>query len=269
MSDCLVTKLRAAVTDSNLPKLGVGVGDIKAVTTFSNEYRAMHIVPVAGDVRLKITGNAHFTNNTGTSDLGKEAIVANGQDKYLWISIQDGLLEIYNVYSLSATLKSYQNNIEFYLDGFSYSNLVGITERGWIGTIKELPKNIQKITAVIYLQGNLADLAEFTSLQEFVSAGMPNITPGVITDLGPLTSLKKLQITSYQDLIPLYPGDLVDFVVAQRANGRTSVLSSDPITFSYLNINHVTFNGNSIGSGTKTLYWDASTITFDGTTITA
>ena len=271
MADCLLTKLKASVTDVLLPKLGVITLDIVGSTFDANSFVRFSIASGLGNIVLKLKGTAHFTNSTNTEDRGQELTYGGPQSNlYVWISDGTGVVEIENKYGLALLSPSTRLNGNVKeLDFTGVSNLEGA---GWRGLISDLPTTIQEVnySANFGLSGSVKDFSRLVDATRLSVIGIPATVQSCdISDFGALVDLTYFRMT-WQSQSRKLTGSIEEFVASQRANGRTVVSSTSPVVTQYLNENAVTFNGAAITGGTaKNLYWDASTITYDGVTITA
>lgn len=111
------------------------------------------------------------------------------------------------------------------------------------------------ITQCSGITGDIASLTNLTSLTNVSFSGSPNIS-GNISSLAKLTSLNNFDFYTTQ-----IRGDVIDLVIAQRSNGRTS----GKIQFEGNGI--VTFNSKVL-SGISTISWTDSTITNETTSET-
>lgn len=95
MENCLVTQLKGSVNNENLEKLGV----IKFTLAEQSGTRRCDIA-TSGNFEMTIIGDAVFTDNTGTDNLGKHLTgVATGNiQKYLKNVSEGDVLEIKNKY---------------------------------------------------------------------------------------------------------------------------------------------------------------------------
>lgn len=105
---------------------------------------------------------------------------------------------------------------------------------------------------------NLSDLEYCISLQQFRIRKNPNVK-GNIKYLGKLTSLTMCRLDGTQAT-----GELVEFVKAQRAAGRTTCADN---TFSFGVSSLMTFNGIPCENMNTYLSWTENTITYNGVTV--
>lgn len=264
--NCLVTKLVGVVNNDELERLGVLVLSINEAPQTNGSIAAY----TAGDpITYTIVGDGIFTDSTGTLDYGKSVTVpASVNPTSLYFTPFVGTIEIDSKYDFAGNIGT--TLFGFKTSDFTYTKVqtIFMDSSKVEGKISDLPATLIDIrtsdSATGKITGKLTDFLKFTGLKSLrISGGTPyNIESGNINVLGHLKSLNSL---NYNGLT----GTIEGFVAAQRAgtDGRTSVLSSAPVMLYYMNTTSVTFQGNSIASGTKSLYWDANTITFDGVTI--
>lgn len=101
-NDCLVTKLKSVVDNDNLSYLGAIMCTINEEENPTPSNRRITVRADGGDVELEIIeGQAHFTNSSGSSDLGKSSTIVAGGSQYLYLSNHAGKLLIKNKYHIS------------------------------------------------------------------------------------------------------------------------------------------------------------------------
>lgn len=80
-TNCLFTKLKGSVENENLPKYG----ELVVVLGSRNELTTWQIYPAK---RIELTGSGHFTDSTGTQNLGK--VLTNVTDTIYAIGCSEG-----------------------------------------------------------------------------------------------------------------------------------------------------------------------------------
>lgn len=273
---CLVTRLKGVVANDKLSYLGTMSFKVNSDSFNSNTHTLLAKTATGGDVVYEIIGDGYFTNSAGSENKGKTITIQDGETlSSLYHSAGNYTILVRNKYCLGSAFSA--NSVRtIKASELDYCNCItkltsdpgddGGT-MGVVGNVSDLPAHLTDITirdkAGSRLVGSIEDFTKFTQLTNLIISSSANkVTRGNISVFGPLTNLIQLYVSGMS-------GTIEGFVAAQRANGRTSVSSSSPITLSYLNEGTVTFNGNPIASGQMTLYWTASQITFNGVTITA
>jgi hypothetical protein len=240
MENCLVTKLKASVDNDNLPILNTLKFFKDWVQSSYNTNYYINVTPADGKtLEASLADGKVFLDNSGNPSTNTLTITYS---YFVHVPLDRCTMFIKN----KADIKKVQSTFTDFtipLSEFSYCT------------------NIEIIR--LYVSGDTKDISMNTKLVEFYSQYQHSIS-GNISDFGKCTSLEKLEINSNR-----FAGSIEAFVAAQRANGRTSVSSSSQIAVT-LTSTPVTFNGgNASRARAANLYWDATTITYDGVTITA
>jgi hypothetical protein len=243
-NDCLVTKLKSAVDNSNLEKLGVVKLSIKKQTN------AIEMWSNGGSCIVSVL------NNTGTitavSGVGSQLIdsthakIANGgiaQGGNITFTGNESIqIEISDKYKLGTLYR-----------------VINIENPDSLQYMKELMKIYINQYSSFSPEFELNNLSNCTKCIE-LEFNSPRLK-GNINSLGKLTAITYINIYNAQ-----VTGSIESFVASQRTNGRTTC---DSIRTAFGGTS-VTFNGQAISGGSeKVLSWTADTITFDGTTIDA
>lgn len=262
MANCLVTKLQAVVDNDRLEKLGIITFNVKSDagnrTLYNFEFHHIGtVVKVSGD--LSIVGG----NSITIAQDGKSCTVTSTTAN---IEFNSGAGVIaFDKYELKGiNLNAQYEDTELYTA--QTSKMDKFYGAAWVGKLSDIP---QIATTISFnansISGSVADLSEYTALTKLSVGPAANFTRAEITSLGKLVAL-----THFSG--PVY-GSLESLVAAQRANGRTTgTMRLDYINMGMLDPStpFVTFNGSAAPTGdNKTLSWDATTITYDGVTITA
>lgn len=240
MENCLVTKLKASVNNDNLPILNTMKFFKDWVQSSYNTNYYVNVIPADGKtLTAYLSDGKVFLDQSGNPMSNTLTITSSN---FVHVPLDRCTMFIKN----KADIKKVQSTFTDFtipLSEFSYCT------------------NIEIIR--LYLSGDTKDISMNTKLVEFYSQNHNGIS-GNISDFGKCTSLTVLTVNSNR-----FAGSIEAFVAAQRANGRTSVSSSSPIAVALTGAN-VTFNGgNASKARAANLYWDATTITYDGETITA
>lgn len=274
-NDCLVTKLKATVDNSNLKKLGV----IKMhVTVSANAIIAMaaESIALAQGMKLKAYGDGYFTDSTRAINMGKE-INFTGTAYPAAGEYDIEIINKYNVATLSMnniTIKDIDFSDFAYTDlnalaGFSdtanvnynnipdFNKIIATTLSNRLGKLNI--DNFAENTIMTQLRFNAANAASSqVSGNIGALAGKPSMTnfqikqcigiTGDIAQLGTSTGLTRIEI--YRTSVS---GSIEGLAAAQVAAGRTSgslaVFYSAPVTH----------NGESpLDAAEKTITFDSS-----------
>lgn len=254
-NNCLVTKLKATVDNSNLKKLGVL--DIYGTGNADIGFKG------SSPITVKCVSGTMYSDSGRTQSITEKEIPVSANTTYLYI-VDGTHIEVsskYNITFVYATPATDKMSTE----DFKYST--GITR-----------------LTVPQIKGKLSDLSGLTSCTtlELVGTSVPynNELEGVASDIAGLTGLTKISLLraikitgSFESLgkctaltdIKIAEtkigGTVEAFVARQRGAGRTTASN---IAISLAN---TTFNGNSVTHNPTTLSWTATTITFNGVTI--
>ena len=263
--DCLLTKLKASVNNDAL-RLFDGVRIELEPHTDGNPVKGY--INFLAATKAYLRGDGQFTNSSGTP-IGKVMDISGGLVEFC-TTPEGGILEFEG--------RSFVDSIEMFdytsmdLAEVTYlDNMVDLKVTKPFGDISSLNPEIMRSLSYLSLYkaseltGDISSLKDFTTLTSLYATQLYNVT-GNIAILGKLTSLTFMQLADSQ----IY-GSLESFVAAQRSNGRTTC---DGINLAlFATSPHVTWRGEAIpwvgGDETIILSWTASTITFNGETITA
>lgn len=236
--DCLVTKLRASVADDSLTQLGVVRLTLKPNARVNDALvgTGCKLSLVSGSLSVTdvntgatLTPPFAFTSGYKIISVGGEGAVVDISNKY----------EITNMEALAGVMQPTPFSHFFYCDKLTTMNdYDGAMGNGFVG--------------------NVADLAKFPKLARLRLRNKECI--GDVADLGELLSLSFLELNGDG-----LTGKIEDMVARFRKNGKTT----GSVNFGYF-ATSVTFNGASMTlDSTSKLEWTASTITWNGKTITA
>jgi len=251
-NDCLVTKLKKSVNNSDLMKLGVITMQVSAIDPFNaNNNIKLRYKDESG----KAITDGMFMNSQGVPTGTSKDVNAN-TDTYLILDVNQCNVDIYNKYAV----KELSCGARFYLDlkMLSYCNELTYLEANLTGTLEQLA-SLSSIETILThndsnLIGNISAIKDLSSITVLKITGITGVY-GNIADLGKLTSLTRLAIGDTR-----ISGSVEDFVAAQRLNGRTTC---EGILVPYLGTNTgITFNGAAAPKASnQTLSWTASEIT--------
>lgn len=254
-NNCLVTKLKATVDNSNLKKLGVL--DIYGTGNADIGFKG------SSPITVKCVSGTMYSDSGRTQAITEKVIPVSTNSSYVYI-VNGTHIEVSSKYDITffyATPTTEMINTE----DFKYST--GITR-----------------LTVPQIKGNLSNLSGLTSCTalELVSSSAPYnfALEGTAADIAGLTALTKINLVRAQHVIGSFEslgkcialtdiklaesniaGTVEAFVARQRGAGRTTASN---IAISLAN---TTFNGSSVTHGNTTLSWTATTITFNGVTI--
>lgn len=196
--DCLVTKLKGAVSDSSLKKLGEMRLTIHKVDEFSSK-RYISINPGTNECILTLS-NGYFTNNTGVENKGRQITLSHNTYNTLYLSKDDAILSISDKYCFVNFALNGNNTISMdSFDDINYcknNSLLTI----WKVMLDDDLSNLKLSDVIETLQlsylditGNVDNLAKYTNLESLSLMECPNIT-GSISAFQDMVNLETLSI---------------------------------------------------------------------------
>lgn len=244
MENCLVKKLKAEVNNPDLMKIGEFDIPLPA-GTFIDIDRNWINRPVT--VSLK-SGNVAAEDENGSSISLPDTLEPSGVGIiHKYTAIEDSVLCVTKVYDFNTIVCSTVTNWDIDIKVFEYSPIIWFAQG-------ENPQ----------IHGDIAYVYKLGNTQTYINIGYSNNDNKLYGDLsvfGNCLSLSTL-ILRFQSGIS---GSIESMVSKFRANEKTT----GSMTISVPTSGIITFNGTGITGTNKTLSWDATTITYDGTTITA
>lgn len=196
--DCLVTKLKGAVSDSSLKKLGEMRLTIHKVDEFSSK-RYISINPGYNECILTLS-NGYFTDSTGVENKGSKITLSQNTYNTLYISKDEAILSISDKYCFVNFALSGNNTISMdSFDDINYckkNSLLTITRvmlNDDLSNLK-LPDAINTIQLTyLDITGNVDNLAKHTNFVSLSLMECLNIT-GSISAFQDMVNLEALSI---------------------------------------------------------------------------
>lgn len=177
--ECLVTKLRGAVNDNSLLRMGEMRIGVKRVSSPSSKTQGFTF-GFNKDVRLEIVGDGYFTDKALTANTGKSMTVTKDQVTDVYVSNGDFELAVTDKYALT--------NLSFYsrADGSATqaqmsNRTINLTDLSYSTAMKELLLSNTQLT------GTLSDLRNLTALTT-LTIGSTQISG----DISALSGMKEL-----------------------------------------------------------------------------
>lgn len=265
-NNCLVTKLKGTVENSNLSVLNTLIIDVKSNAGYSSNMSSI-MFKASEALVIKTTGSGYFaTTFAGLDDpatrLTELTINANTNQR-LYFSNGNYQIYVNNKYTL--TELTFYNNagpasqiFSFDMEGIEYSS--GITSIRTYGTAKGDVSNLSKMTDMVILNltlatlvsGDISSLSALDKLETVQFYGCPNISGSIeylakknLSALG----IDGTQITSTVE-------DIVELLITAQ---HTAATVSSPVDLSTSVIN-LTFNGTPL-TGVAThayLTWEST-----------
>ena len=269
MENCLKTKLKASVDDSNLNVLGALAVHLNGAlnTRFKVEYGSSRV----------------YNSNDIIADAGVSVSFSDPSDPRV---TGTGKLQIKDKYSITF-IGFLDNNstVTMELKDLEYcTNLTGISlmrpdciEVKTLSQLAILPASLQSLIILIttdnyynYVTGNITDVGNrFTALTTLNLQNNKSIT-GTMTQIAQTFPA----LTSLGNVLGLsgFTGDILDFVKVRR---YTQSVTSGSVSIADGQYSGIKFNGNALASGTKSFTWAVNSgdntktdVTYNGTTVT-
>ena len=256
-NNCLVTKLKAVVNNSNLKKLGVF--DIYGTGNADIGFKG------SSPITVKCISGSMYSDSARTQAITEKEIPVSDNAAYVYIT-NGTHIEVSNKYAITfvyATIATDKISTEDfkYSTGITrltvpqikgeLSDLSGLTS---CTTLELVGSSIQYVDAHD-LKGDIADIAGLTALTK-INLMRAREVYGSFESLGKCTALTDIKIAD-----TFIAGTVEAFVARQRGAGRTTASNIS------INLANTTFNGTSVTHNSVTLSWTATTITFNGVTI--
>lgn len=259
--NCLVTKLQAAVTDSDLEKLGVI--KLQRIEKSGSEQFLFQLIAAPG-TKVTVIGDGYLMSSVGGDPLPNPVVFTEiAPNRIFYSSNGNYTIEIDNKYDVN--FRSCGSTTLLNIADLYYTNSDRIMGPGMYGDLSVLrPDSIKMINInnLSPITGTITDILKQSGL-ETLKVG------GTLIEGFDISELAKLDSLTGQVILPYgMSGSLESYVIAKRNRG----FSTGSISFAYLNDGGtITFNGVKIvaSSAEKVLSWTESTITWDGTTIDA
>lgn len=273
-TNCLVTKLKASVNNDDLQRFGM----LKMFVNAEGSTIPVYAVK-EGDIPIEIvcTGTTSITSGEGTIEpvvTGVGNIYISDKYKLIRCGLASTTKKVVDfddlMYAKKIQYISFYRTLE---EEVNIKNLTDISQLAAFEGLKELIISEQNYSPSVKLSGTIEQLANTPSGKTLTKINITdsNIT-GTMAQLGKLESLTTIaRLTNNGALSsPNFTGTVESFVNTRRnlATPQTTgtVTWDNP---SELN-GSVTFNGAAITGGVGVvLSWTATTITFNGVTITA
>ena len=211
MNQCLVTKLKGAVSDSSLMRLGEFRIKVNMVTRPTSRTQGFTFT-FNKDVQIEIIGNGYFTNKALTANNGKTMNITANTMASVYVSNGDFEVAVLDKYSLVCLLFYAQgeanvtaaemSNRSMTIDDLKYStaltsiNLGGTQVSGDISALQ----NLTALTSInLYstqVSGDISALQNLTALT-YINLGGTQVS-GDISALQNLTALTSIELYSPQ-----------------------------------------------------------------------
>lgn len=200
MGNCLVTKLKGTVINSNLLRVGEIRIRVHRIDNPNSETQRINL-NFTEDVKLEIIGDGYFTNNTLVSNLGKSLIAKANVETLVYFSNGDFEIAILNKYALKkidarTNKKTVIKNIADlkHSSNLTYLGIISVENVGYFSDIKSLTNLGFLAVSYANISGNLSDLKSLTNLTYLIIGNTSNKITGNISSLKDMTRLNTLAI---------------------------------------------------------------------------
>lgn len=200
MGNCLVTKLKGTVQNSDLLRVGELRICVHKIDNPSSETQRINM-NFTEDVKLEIIGDGYFTNNTLVSNLGKSLTVKANTESLVYVSNGDFEIAILNKYALNKinTRTNKKTAIKDiadlkYSSSLNYLAINSVENVGYFSDIKSLTTLGYLSVSNANINGNLSDLESLTNLTYLIIGNTSNKITGNVRSLKAMIKLDTLAI---------------------------------------------------------------------------
>ena len=200
MGNCLVTKLKGTVQNSDLLRVGELRICVHKIDNPNGETQRINL-NFTEDVKLEIIGDGYFTNTTLVSNLGKSLTAKANTESLVYVSNGDFEIAILNKYALTKINTRASKNIAIkdivdlkYSSSLNYLGVNSVENIGYFSDIKSLTKLGYLALSNANIKGSLSDLESLTNLGYIIVGNTSNKLTGNVSSLKAMTKLDTLAI---------------------------------------------------------------------------
>lgn len=200
MENCLVTKLKGPVQNSNLLRVGELRICVHKIDNPNGETQRINL-NFTEDIKLEIIGDGYFTNATLVSNLGKSLTVKANVESLVYVSNDDFEIAILNKYALTKinTRTNKKTAIKDiadlkYSSSLNYLAINSVENVGYFSDIKPLTTLSYLSVSNANIKGSLSDLESLTHLGYLIVGDTSNKFTGNVSSLKAMTKLDTLAI---------------------------------------------------------------------------
>ena len=200
MGNCLVTKLKGTVLNSNLLRIGEMRICVHKIDNPNGETQRINL-NFTEDVKLEIIGDGYFTNATLVSNLGKSLTAKANTESLVYVSNGDFEIAILNKYALTkintrTNKKTAIKNIADlkYSSSLNHLAINSVENVGYFSDIKPLTSLYYLAVSNANIKGSLSDLESLTNLGYIIVGDTSNKLTGNVGSLKAMTKLDTLAI---------------------------------------------------------------------------
>jgi hypothetical protein len=200
MGNCLVTKLKGTVQNSDLLRVGELRICVHKIDNPSSETQRINL-NFTEDVKLEIIGDGYFTNATLVSNLGKSLTAKANTESLVYVSNGDFEIAILNKYALTKinTRTNKKTAIKDiadlkYSSSINYIAVNSVENVSYFSDLKSLKTLTYLSISNANINGNLSDLEPLTNLLYLIIGNTSNKITGNVSSLKAITKLNTLVI---------------------------------------------------------------------------
>lgn len=200
MGNCLVTKLKGTVQNSDLLRVGELRICVHKIDNPSSETQRINL-NFTEDVKLEIIGDGYFTDKTLVSNLGKTLTAKANVETLVYVSNGEFEIAILNKYALTKinTRTNKKTAIKDiadlkYSSSLNYLAINSVENVGSFSDIKSLATLSYLAISDANINGNLSDLGTLTNLSYLIIGNTSNKSTGDVRSLKSMTRLDTLVI---------------------------------------------------------------------------
>lgn len=200
MGNCLVTKLKGTVLNSDLLRIGEMRICVHRIDNPNGVTQRINL-NFTEDVKLEIIGDGYFTNATLVSNLGKSLTAKANTESLVYVSNGDFEIAILNKYALTkintrTNKKTAIKNIADlkYSSNLNHLAINSVENVGSFSDIKSLATLGYLAISNANINGNLSDLESLTNLSYLIIGNTSNKSTGDVRSLKSMTRLDTLAI---------------------------------------------------------------------------
>lgn len=200
MGNCLVTKLKGTVPNSNLLRIGEMRICVHKIDNPNGETQRINL-NFTEDVKLEIIGDGYFTNATLVSNLGKSLTAKANTESLVYVSNGDFEIAILNKYALTKinTRTNKKTAIKDiadlkYSSSLNHLAINSVENVGYFSDIKPLTSLYYLALYNANIKGSLSDLESLTNLGYIMIGDTSNKLTGNVSSLKAMTKLDTLAI---------------------------------------------------------------------------
>ena len=200
MGNCLVTKLKGTVQNSDLLRVGELRICVHKIYNPNGETQRINL-NFTEDVKLEIIGDGYFTNATLVSNLGKSLTAKANTESLVYVSNGDFEIAILNKYALTKinTRTNKKTAIKDiadlkYSSSLNHLAINSVENVGYFSDIKPLTSLYYIALSNANIKGSLSDLKSLTNLGYIIVGDTSNKLTGNVSSLKAMTKLDTLAI---------------------------------------------------------------------------